>query len=53
MSEHDHSDHFGLWLWLVIAWVAIMLIAVHVDLDKTRIRDLQRRVGQLEEQVKR
>ena len=49
MSERDDdSDHFGLWLWLVVALVAIVIMAMYSERDLSQIRDLQKRVGQLE-----
>jgi hypothetical protein len=48
MSERDSTARFWI-VWLVAAVVFLIILAQR---DVSEIRDLQRRVGQLEEQVK-
>jgi hypothetical protein len=51
MSERD-DKHYGLWLWVIVTLILTILVIIRSEVNNDGIRDLQRRVGQLEEGIK-
>lgn len=53
MSERDTGRDNWLFSWILILAMVLGMIAATTVRSRSQLRDLQRRVGQLEEQVRR